>query len=142
MKSQSLGTIRVFKTKNFRVEVTAETEFDVDLSWDDTGEVARELDRGGLVVFCVRAACYGPGGEELAVDYLGQCIYKDFDSFMDHRECGKQNLEYEARGDARRCGSYFADMVSNVCVEGRKAFVEARAKSQRIRMRDVKVTKA
>jgi hypothetical protein len=41
MCTQSIGTIREFKTKSFRVVVDAIPEDDLDLSFDETGEVAR-----------------------------------------------------------------------------------------------------
>jgi len=50
---------------------------------------------------------------------------------MDHRECGKQNREYEAKGDPGRCGSYFSGMVKQVCEDARKAIIDS--KSIRVR---------
>lgn len=124
--TDTLATIREFRTPNFRVEVTAEPEFDVDLSWDDTGEVAEGLDSGRFIVFCAKAACYGPDGEELATDYLGQCIYESFNAFMDHKGIKLLGEGY---------GSYFSDMVRNVCDEGRKAFAESQKKRANVRVR-------
>lgn len=127
--------IRQFRTKNFRVVVSAEPEYDLDLSFDETGEVREKLDSGEYTAFCAKAAVYGPNGEELATDYLGNCIYESFDSFMDHRACGKQNAEFERKGDSARCGSYFASMVSEVCQEARKTFCDSRRRNNTIRMR-------
>lgn len=50
-----IGTIREFKTDNFHVIVDAVEEYDLDLSWDETGETARGLDNGNLIAFCARA---------------------------------------------------------------------------------------
>jgi hypothetical protein len=116
----TIGTIRSFHTKNFRVIVDAIEEVDLDLSFDDDGEVQRRLENGTLIAFVARARVIGPMGIELASDYLGGCIYESLEAFADHRECGRQNRTYEANGDTGRCGSYFADMVSSVCSEARK----------------------
>ena len=93
----TLGNIRTFKTKNFKVVIDAEEEYDLDLSFDDTGEVAEKLDSGEFIAFCAHAYVLGPDGEELADDYLGNCIYESIEAFMDHKECGVQNREYERK---------------------------------------------
>ncbi len=115
----TLGTIREFKTPNFTVRVTAEEDNYLDLSFDDDGSVREGLENGKFIAFCAKAAVYYKG-TELATDYLGGCIYRSLDEFMDHRECGKQNKVYAAKGETGRCGSYFADMVKQVCDEARK----------------------
>ena len=114
-----LGTIREFHTPNFTVRVTAEEDNYLDLSFDDDGSVREGLENGKFIAFCAKAAVYYKG-TELATDYLGGCIYRSLDEFMDHRECGKQNKVYAAKGETGRCGSYFADMVKQVCDEARK----------------------
>jgi hypothetical protein len=92
MANQSLGTIREFKTKNFRVLVDAIEDWDVDLSFDETGETERRLENGTLISFAARARVFfRPTGQELGRDYLGGCIYESLDAFQDHRECGLQN---------------------------------------------------
>ena len=114
------GTIREFKTPNFTVRVTAEEDNYLDLSFDDDdGSVREGLNSGELIAFCAKAAVYCQG-TELATDYLGGCIYRSIAEFMDHRECGKQNKLYAAKGERGRCGSYFTDMVKQVCSEARK----------------------
>lgn len=115
---QTLGTIREFKTPNFRVIVDAVEDPDADLSFDDTGEVIRQLETGELICFAARARVF-LNGAEVASDYLGSCIYKSLQDFADHRECGKQNREYAQQGKSGRCGSYFAGMVKTVCAEAR-----------------------
>jgi hypothetical protein len=88
----TLGTIRKFETQNFRVVVDAIEEQDLDLSFDDTGEVARKLDSGIFVAFVARARVFlKPISQELSSDYLGGCIYESLGAFEDHRECGIQN---------------------------------------------------
>jgi hypothetical protein len=90
MANQSLGTMREFKTKNFRVVVDAIEEFDLDLSWDEDGSQARRIDSGELIAFCVRARVFFQG-IEVGSDYLGNCIYESLKAFEDHRECGAAN---------------------------------------------------
>lgn len=94
MDNQSLGTIREFETQNFRVVVDAveDYEVDLDLSFDETGEVRRKLENGTFVSFTARARVFHKAtGEELGSDYLGGCIYESLNAFQDHIVCGIQN---------------------------------------------------
>lgn len=103
-----------FKTRNFTVRMTAEEEFDLDLSWDETGEIADKINRGDLDVFCAKCAVYYRGAE-IAADYLGQCIYESPDDFRDHI-----GLAVRSRADGRNYGSYFSDMVRESIAQARK----------------------
>ena len=132
---QKLGNIRTFETANFKIVVDAEEEFDLDLSWDETGEVAEKLDSGEYIAFCAHAYVLGPNDETLANDYLGNCIYEFLGAFMDHKECGAQNREYERQGVAGRCGSYFSDMVSRVIEGARQAIAERRETYNNLKVR-------
>lgn len=85
-----LGTIREFKTQHFHVIVDAVEETDLDISWDDTGATREGLENGSLVAFCARARVF-LRGMEIASDYLGNCIYKSLEDFMDHKECAAEN---------------------------------------------------
>ena len=114
---QTLGTIRRFETPNFSVIVDAVEDYDVDLSWDDTGAVRAKLESGEYVCFTARARVYYKG-RELADDYLGGgCIYASIEEFQDHRECAAQQRAERAKAGREnvRVGSYFADMVRGVC---------------------------
>lgn len=114
------GTIREFKTRNFRVVVDALEDWDTDLSFDETGEVREKLERGEYICFTVRARVFY-NGQELAADYLGGCIYENIGAFQDHRECGAETRRLRASGStAAVCGSYFAGMVHGVCKQARK----------------------
>jgi hypothetical protein len=112
--------MREFKTTHFTVRVTAEPEYDLDLSWDDDGSILEGLQSGRFIAFCAKAEVIHDELGEIATDYLGGCIYESFADFMDHKECGKQNKEWSAEGKQGRCGSYFADMIKEVCSEARK----------------------
>jgi hypothetical protein len=103
----ALATIREFKTKNFTVIVDAVEEFDLDLSFDDSGEILKDLESGRLVAFCARVRVFF-NGSEVGSDYLGNCIYKSYEEFMNHVG---SNGEY---------GSYFTDMVRSAISEARK----------------------
>lgn len=104
-----------FKTKNFTVRVTAETENELDISWDETGEVREKLDSGEYVAFCAKASVAFRGAE-IGTDYLGNCIYSDVKEFRDH-----VGLAIKSREDGRNYGSYFPDMVKAAISEARDA---------------------
>ncbi len=119
-------TIRAFRMKDFAVVVDACPDYDAELSFDEDGSVREALESGRLMSFQVRArALYK--GNELAADYLGGCIYKSLQEFMDHKECGRYNKELEAKGETGRCGSYFSDMIKTVCQEARKELLSLKA---------------
>lgn len=124
--SHKIGTMREFKTKQFRVICDAIEETDLDLSWDDTGKVREDLEAGELIAFVARVRVFFQG-TEIGTDYLGNCIYKSLEDFQDHRECGKQNAKYArqeqrkglAKGSLGRCGSYFHQMINEACAKAR-----------------------
>jgi hypothetical protein len=95
-----------FETARFTVVMTAEPEHDLDLSWDDTGEVAKGIESGKFDVFCAKCAVL-LDGREIAADYLGQCIYETPETFRDHIGIGCRLC----RKDGKNYGSYFSDMV-------------------------------
>lgn len=115
----TIGTIRKFETRNFSIVIDAVEDYDVDLSWDETGEVREKLESGEFQSFTVRAIAY-LNGAEVASDYLGGCIYGDISEFQDHRQCGAQTRKLRAEGSKAVCGSYFSDMVRNVCEQARE----------------------
>lgn len=128
----TLGTIREFKTRNFRVIVDAVEDYDIDLSFDDTGEVLAKLNSGEFIAFCARARVFHKDLGELSADYLGGCIYESIDDFMDHMQCGEQTRKLSESGSNAVCGSYFADMVHTAIKEARQSV--ARAKSIKLRV--------
>ena len=114
MRNNTLETIREFKTRNFTVRAVAVEDFDLDLSFDATGETLRELERGNLVSFGVVVTVFF-NGAEIGQDSLWNCIYKTPSDFMDHR-----GLRAKSRADGCNYGSYFSDMVHNAINEARK----------------------
>ena len=113
----SACTIWTFKTRNFAVVVDCDYEQDwLDLSWDETGEVAEKIVSGEWSAYTMRARLLDRFGKELVSDYLGQSIYADPMDFRDHI------------GSQGKWGSYFTDMVRTVLDEGR-AEIKARAEA-------------
>lgn len=128
----TLGTIRTFKTRNFKVIVDAIEEDDLDLSFDEDDSVRKGLESGKFVAFVARVRVL-LHGSEVGTDYLGGCIYESLDAFQDHRVVGKQNADYEARGESGRSGSYFHDMIRTAIAEAREHVAEL----QMVRVRKV-----
>jgi hypothetical protein len=126
-----MKTIWTRSTRNFTVALSYEWDNDMDLSWDDTGEAREKIESGewGHYVFAVTVTDRTTGAE-IGADYLGGSIYADPAEFMDHRQCGRQNREYAARGEAGRCGSYFTDMIGEAISEARRTY-----QTQRPRLR-------
>jgi hypothetical protein len=127
----TLGTIREFKTRNFRVIVDAIEDYDADLSWDETGEVREKLENGDLMAFTARARVIHADLGEIGSDYLGGCIYESPEAFMDHMECAKYTRKLRAEGSDAICGSYFSDMVHEAIREARQSL--SKAKSIKVR---------
>jgi len=96
--------------------MTALPEDDLDLSWDGDGSMREELNNGNLIAFCAHAQVIFDG-EEIADDYLGQCIYKSIEEFRDH---------IGIKINHPQCGSYFADMIREVCKDARKHLLKAK----------------
>jgi hypothetical protein len=116
---RTIDTIREFKTKNFTVRMTAEEDNDIDLSWDEDGSVLAGLESGKFIAFCAACKVYFRGNE-VASDYLGQCIYESPRAFMDHIGIRRYSPN-PGKIPAGQCGSYFSDMVRSAIAEARKA---------------------
>lgn len=101
-------------------------EDDLDLSFDEDGSTLKGLQSGELMAFVARVRVFF-NGNEVGSDYLGGCIYKSLEDFMDHKECGEQNRAYEAAGDPGRCGSHFSQMIATAVADARKTILEQQA---------------
>ena len=122
MRAETLWT---FSTARFRVVCEIEPDFDLDLSFDDTGEVAEKLESGEYTAFQTRVAVY-LDGNQIAADYLGGSIYANPEDFVtDHRDPDPMNrnssLMRAERGDNVSICHYFPGMVSEAIAEARKA---------------------
>jgi hypothetical protein len=131
----TLGTIRTFRTANFRVIVDAVEEESPDLSWDEDGSTRDGIESGRYLLFCVRARVIHDDLGEIASDYLGNCVYESLEAFQDHRECAAQTRELRAQGSQAVCGSHFSDMVSEVCREARTRLATMRDGLNGLRIR-------
>ena len=131
----TLGTIREFQTAHFRIIIDAIEEDAPDLSFDETGEVLEKVDSGEYTVFCARARVIHDTLGELASDYLGNCIYSDISKFEDHRQCAAETRRLHSEGSNAVCGSYFADMIGEVCREARKRIQELKTEAASIYVR-------
>lgn len=113
-----------FQSGRFTVTCTALEEDCPDLSWDDTGEAREGIESGEFVLFCAKVAVYFDGNE-VARDYLGNCIYRSFEEFTtSHRDPDPMNRNCSvmraAKGRVTIC-HYFPDMVATAVAEARKA---------------------
>lgn len=109
-----LDTCYTFKTKQFTVIARIYDCPVPDLSWDETGEVRKQINSGEYICFTTKVSVE-LNGHEIASTWLGESIYetpKDF--FTEHV------------GAQRKYGSYFRDMVSEVCGEARKALANTK----------------
>ncbi len=103
-----MQTMRTIKAGRFTVRASIEPDYDLDLSWDDTGETAEKLNSGEWDAFQTKVAVY-LDGNEIAADYLGGSIYADpRDFFTEHYGIS-----------ATGCGAYFPDMVRTAISEAR-----------------------
>ena len=114
-----------FKTPRFTVGVRAFEDNDVDLSFDEDGSIAQQLNDGGLVAFQVQARVLFTGGFgspiELGEDGLGGCIYESPKAFRDHLGV----RQYERALSADHCRpihvcSYFSSMVREAIRQARE----------------------
>lgn len=111
-----------FKTKHFIVRMSCEYDQDtVDLSWDDTGEVAEKLADGEWAVYTFHAEVIERAtGNTIGEDYLGGSIYGDPEDFRDHV------------GSQGKHGSYFTDMIREAIREARKTYATERPRLREI----------
>jgi len=121
-----------FKTKNFETVLSWEYEECPDLSWDETGEITEKLNSGELGNFTFWVHVFGPNGQELACESLGNSIYADPSVFArDHRDsdpmnrnCTLMRAAWRGEGDPSAKVSishYFPGMISEAIGGARKA---------------------
>ena len=103
-----------FETARFTVIWDVKPSDDVDISWDETGETAENLNSGLWTAFDSRMRVM-LDGVEIAADYLGSSIYENPSEFRDH-------VGMNAKGH----GSYFSDMVRSAVSEARQALAAAK----------------
>jgi hypothetical protein len=97
-----------FDTARFVVKWEVTPSDDVDISWDETGEVQDNLASGLWCAFDSRIVVE-LDGRVIGEDYLGGSIYENPSEFRDHIGMNK-----------RGHGSYFSDMVREAIKDARK----------------------
>jgi hypothetical protein len=112
-----------FETRSFRVVWTITPCYDLDLSWDETGETAEKITSGEWDAFDSAIKVYHrPTGLELGAAYLGQSIYANPAEFRDHI-----GIKAKSRQDGGNYGSYFSDMVRGAVAEARATLAQLKA---------------
>ena len=113
-----------FETANFVVRATMESDWDVDISFDETSETRDKLDSGEWQAFGT-VVTVELDGAILGTSSLWGSIYADPAEFFDahrapdpmHRNC---SLMRAAKGDRVAICHYFPDMVREAIGEARK----------------------
>lgn len=96
-----------FNTDRFSVQFHALPEYDLDLSWDETGEVADKIEHGIYAVFCA-AIFIELDDQRIAESYLGQCIYENPEDFIDHRGLSETATKERAHREIQKAKNEFA----------------------------------
>jgi len=96
--------VRIVDDKVVVVEQLEESlDVKEELSFSTTGvdhsDTIRKIERGTLQWFVAKVTAFEPDGTELGEDYLGGCIYKDLDDFIEN-------------------SMYFKDMVAEAIQNG------------------------
>ena len=103
-----------FHTKNFLIRWSIAPDYDLDLSWDETGEVRAKLESDEYVAFISKMeVIHKPTGNVIGEDYLHGSIYENPRDFRDHI--------------GNRHGSYFSDMVRSAVHEARGTIARIQA---------------
>ncbi len=153
MPHSKIGTIREFKTQNFHVVVDAVEEFDLDLSWDENGSTREGL--GCIYKSLADFEDHRECGKQNRATIRREGRFQVYRKARPYQNCLSPKDKLKKRGFATReraevwakanakeayeifetgkCGSYFADMVSEVCKEARKAIADYK----HIRVREV-----
>lgn len=109
-----LQELRTFKRGQFTVTAHAVVDYDIDTSFDETGEVQQKLDSGEYSGFGVIVTVEHDQLGEVGSDSLWGCIYESYDAFMDHK-----GIRALSRKDNCNYGSYFSDLISGAISEAR-----------------------
>lgn len=94
-----------FHTRNFSIHASISHDLEIDLSWDDGGEIRRQLESGQLRAFFV-IVTVSLAGTVIGEEASGECIYADpREFFAEHRKslnCTFPDMVREAVRQARR----------------------------------------
>lgn len=111
-----------FEIGSITVRATIEPDYDVDLSWDETGETAEKLESGewgafGTIVTVER------NGHVIGEYSLWGSIYADpTEFFTAHRDPdpANRNCSVSGRPDGTAICHYFPDMVRSAIADARR----------------------
>lgn len=119
-----------FSIGRFEIRADIEPSQDLDLSWDESGETAENLNSGLWEAFDTKVSVL-LNGVEIASDWLCQSIYADpREFFSDHRSADPMNrncsiMRATNGGNAVIC-HYLPGMVSQAIAEAREWLASAR----------------
>lgn len=110
-----MQTMWSFSYGRFTLVAEIEPSQDLDLSWDEDGEVAENLDNGTYLAFDTRVSVWFKG-VMIAQDWLCQSIYADPEEFFtSHRDPDPMNrncsIMRAAKGENVAICHYFPSMV-------------------------------
>ena len=110
-----------FNVGRFSIYADIEPSSDLDLSWDDSGEVREKLDSGEFYAFDTRVSVW-LNGAMIGSDWLCGSIYADpADFFSEHI-----GLAIKSRADGCNYGAYFPGMVKEAIAEARQWLADAK----------------
>lgn len=94
-------TITLKRLGSISIVLSAEPEYDSDLSWDESGEVREGLISGKYEMFVAKVAVV-KNGHAIGEDYLGQCIYGSLEEFAEGAKPGSEDYCRDMMHDALR----------------------------------------
>ena len=114
-----------FETANFVIRATIQTDYDVDISYDETDETRDKLESGEWQSFGT-IVTVSHKGIELGQDSLWGSIYADpREFFTSHRDSDPLNrncsIMRKAKGDNVSICHYFPDMIRGAIAQARNA---------------------
>ncbi len=125
-----MQTMWQFTIGRFTIRAAIADCYDLDLSWDDDGEIRDRLESGEYQAFDTRVTV-SLNGVVIAEDSLHGSIYSDpCEFFTDHRSADPMNrnctIMRAARGDNVVICHYFPDMVRTAIAEARTWLASAK----------------
>ena len=132
-------TLWEFETQRLLVKLEAEPSEFPDTSWMDDEQLA-ELESGKLAMFDAICTVYGPRGEVLGQDVLGQCSYYEPSEFVTaHRDPNplhrNSTIYRNAKGENCVICHYFPSMVKEACREARETVAKTTKAYEELNLR-------
>ena len=115
-----MQTMWTFSIGRFQVRAEIKPCYGLDLSWDESGEVAEKLDNGIFEAFDTRVTVY-LNGVKIGENWLCESIYENPEDFFTEH----YGLAAKSRADGVTYGAYFPGMVSEAIAEARAWLADA-----------------